>query len=590
MCGIFAYVGTRDDAPAIVFKGIKLLEYRGYDSWGIAYIPTDGSGDFIDEKHIGKIGTASIKHPRSSHIAIGHTRWATHGGVTTANAHPHFDSQKAIAVIHNGIIENYQAIKAELVRKGYVFKSQTDTEVAAHLIQEYRRRFSLPQALSKAFNRFSGLNAFVVIDKQTREIYAVRRGSPLAVGFASDGYYIASDATAMSEYTDSVYFLNDHDLVVCHQQQVTLYNVRNMQKKPINWQHLDFSSQDLSLGSYRHFMLKEIMEQPKVLAAILDQQSTQIRDYAAHLSHRNIFVGCGSAYHAALTGSYLFSLIARQQVLAIIGSEFAYSLDFINSGVFTTFLSQSGETIDIVEHLSFLKKHQAPFGAIVNRLGSTLERSTDKKILLPAGPEQCVLATKSFTAKLAVLFLLSHQLAQTPDLGKTQLKKLVSRLPEILSPAYSDRYLKPLAKQLIRHAHIFIIGRGVSYPIALEAALKIKEVTYIHTEGFAAGELKHGVIALVEAGTPCVVFAPQDETYASMISNAVEMKSRGGFIIGISDKPNEVFDFHIPVSDFGILTCIPNVVVFQLLAYYMAQKLGNDPDKPRNLAKSVTVK
>lgn len=589
MCGIFAYTGTKNNAADMVLKGLKLLEYRGYDSWGIASIPMNNN-TFRIEKHVGKIGSATLRDPHQSHLAIGHTRWATHGGVTIANAHPHLDAHKEIAVVHNGIIENYQELKAHVLRKGYVFVSQTDTEVATYMIADLLKTHTFPEAVSKSFALFSGSNALVVINKMSSEVIAIRKGSPLALGRASDGLYVASDATAMNEYTRDVYFLEDYDMVVCTPSRAQLFDVRTQQEKEIVWEHLDFTVEDLSKGTFDHFMLKEIMEQPKVLTAVATILKPQIKEYARCLHKGVMFVGCGTAYHASLAGVYLFSHIARKNSNAVIGSELGYSLPFVDKNMFVSFISQSGETIDIVEHAQTLKEKRIPYGTIVNRLGSTLERSTENKILLPAGPEQCVLATKSYTAKLGVLFLLSHEVAGTIEEGRRQLTHVARTLRDILAPAYVKKHIVPLAKLLIKHDRIFIIGRGISYPLALEAALKLKEVTYIHTEGFAGGDLKHGVIALIKKDVPCIVFAPRDETYDSIISNAMEVKSRGGFIIGISREPNEVFDIHIPTSDEGILSIIPNIVIIQLLAYHMAILLGNDPDKPRNLAKSVTVK
>jgi len=590
MCGIFAYTGSRNDAPEIVFKGLKQLEYRGYDSWGIAFVPKNAKRDFIIEKHVGKISFASLKNQENSSLAVGHTRWATHGGVTILNAHPHFDSKKEIAIVHNGIVENYQDLKKILLKKGYLFTSETDTEVVAHLIEDFLKKTDFKDAVHKAFLKLLGLNAFAVIHKKTNEIIIIRRGSPLALGFTKDGYYVASDVTAMAEYTNSVYFLDDNDMVVCTPTKARRYDVKNLKEKKIMWQRLSFLAQDLSKGKFKHFMLKEISEQPKMLSVLSNQLSLQIHKYTKNLKKESLFVGCGTAYHAALAGTYLFSLIAKKRTAAVIGSEFAYSLPFVDRNLFVSFISQSGETIDIIEHALVLKKRKIPFGTIVNRLGSTLERATDKKILLSAGPEQCVLATKSFTAKLGVLFLLAHELAGTKENGYKELKDAICKIPTILSPRFKNKYLKPLAKKLVKKEHIFVIGRGISYPIALEAALKIKEVTYIHTEGFTGGDLKHGIIALIEKDTPCIVFAPHDETYESIISNAMEVKSRGGFIIGISDKPNGVFDFYVPIENVGVCSMISNIIAIQLLAYRMALLLGNDPDKPRNLAKSVTVK
>lgn len=594
MCGIFGYVGHRDDASEIVLNGLKQLEYRGYDSWGVAFLPKklkDREPTFVVEKHVGKIGAAKVHEKEPSSFAIGHTRWATHGGVTVPNSHPHLNEAKTIALAHNGIVENYQILKKRLIKKGYAFISETDTEVIVHLIDDVLKKFPFQQAVQKAFLQLEGLNAFAVINTTTREMIAIRKGSPLALGLAKDGYYIASDPTALTSHTSSVYFFEDDDMVVCNSTSARVFHVRNGKEKRVGWQKLDFTPQDLTKGLFNHYMLKEIMEQPRVLSTIGDSLTAQIKEYAKNLKNECIFLACGSAYYASLAGMYLFSIIANKRVTAVIGSEFRYVFKFVKkSGAFVSFVSQSGETIDIVEHAQTLNKQKVAFGAVINRLGSTLERMTHLKILLGAGPEQCVLATKSFTAQLAVMFLLAHRVAGTFRQGQEELRKGSQKITAVLTANYLKKYIEPLAKRLVKSRNIFVVGRGLSYPIALEASLKIKEVTYIHAEGFAGGDLKHGVIALIEKGSPCLIFAPHDETYPEMLSNAMEMKSRGAYIIGISDKSNDIFDALIPIENVGICSMLAESIAIQLLAYRMALLLGNDPDKPRNIAKSVTVK
>ncbi len=573
----------------MVLKGLKLLEYRGYDSWGVAWL-SSASNDLLLEKHIGKLGRAHLKQNVPSGCAIGHTRWATHGGVTEANAHPHLDEKKQIALVHNGIIENYQTLRDQLIAKGYHFTSQTDSEVGAQLIAHHLKTCNFREAVRQAFLEIHGLNAWVVMNLQTQEIIAVRHGSPLAASKDETGIYIASDASALSEYTDQVFFFEDGDLLEWSRGKMTLFDVKTMEEKIITWQKLDITTQDLSLGDSAHFMIKEILEQPKVLQSILDTSLPAIRLYAQHLQGELAFVGCGSANHAAIVATYFLAIIAKKRSTAISGSEFEHIRPLFSNDSFVTFMSQSGETIDLLESVSVLKKAEIPFGAIVNRLGSSLERSTDKKILLGAGPEQCVLSTKAFTAKVAITFLLAHELSGSLNQGVSELAETIKESTKILTQKFFQDWIVPLAKKLAKTQHLFILGRGLSYPVALEAALKIKEVTYIHTEGFAGGELKHGVIALIEEGTPCILFAPRDSTYESMISTAMEIKSRGAFVIGISDEPNEVFDYCLPQSYTGLSSAITQSVVVQLLAYELALLLGRDPDKPRNLAKSVTVK
>lgn len=585
MCGIFGYIGKKDQAKTIVINGLKILEYRGYDSWGVASIE---GNDLEIDKHVGKIGEYTVTETTGSNMAIGHTRWATHGGVTVENAHPHTDTERQIAVVHNGIIENYQELKKELIKKDFRFNSETDTEVFAFLIADYLKTLSFTKAVQTAFDQCQGLNAFVVLHRETEQIIALRKGSPLVIGKTADGFVIASDSTALAVHTDQMYFVEDDEMIVVSKSEVKRIN--DQKYVEIKWETITFDSEDLSLGHYEHFMMKEIGEQPKVLQTILHDSIDQINTYAKHLRKFNYFVGCGTAYNASLVAEYYLANIAKLKSRAIAGSEFGTFLPTVTQDDMVTFLSQSGETIDIVEHATSLNESGRNYGAIVNRIGSTLQRMSERSILLNAGPEQCVLATKSFTAKIAVLFLLAHAKNNSLEDGKEQLAYLIKWLPEILTEQYQNEFIIPTAKKLAKHSTLFVIGRGISYPTALEASLKIKEVTYIHTEGIAGGELKHGVIALIEKGTPCIVLAPSDETYDAMVSNAMELKSRGAYIIGVAEKPNEVFDVCIPVKTFRYLSVISISIVIQLLAYHTAIILGNDPDKPRNLAKSVTVR
>ena len=587
MCGIFGYVGDQQKAAEVVLRGLKALEYRGYDSWGIAV----GKGQkLLTEKHIGKIGEARTKLTGGL-IGLGHTRWATHGGVTVENSHPHLDCQQKIAVVHNGIIENFEEIKKQLLEKNHTFRSETDTEVIPHLIEENLQRYSLVESVRRAFNQLKGLNAVIVMDPNTEVFIAAKTGSPLVVGFADDANFLASDASSLLPHTRIVHFLEDGELVAVSKNEVSLFDVVSGKRLNLKKQELRWSVEEAELGRFPHFMIKEISEQPKVLNEILGQTSKLIPSTARLIEEAfgTYMVGCGTAAYAALCGTYLFSRIARHHVNFSFGSEFSYLTDFLTPESLVVAFSQSGETIDIIEAVKKSKEKQAQVLAITNVLGSTLYRLADHKLLLNAGPEKCVLATKSFTAKLAILLLLAEELNGSLATGKEKLRKAIDEVEKLLSPK-GQTLIKRLAKKISSKEHIYVIGRGLSYPVALESALKIKEVSYIHAEGFAAGELKHGVIALIEKGTPCIVFAPNDETYGAVLSGAMEIKARGGLIIGVSFQPNAVFDFFIEVSDCGDASSIPNTVVAQLLGYYLALEKGYDPDKPRNLAKSVTVK
>ena len=602
MCGIFGYIGSKQNAAELVLEGLKKLEYRGYDSWGVAAVtknPTNPTNKpirpienkIVVKKKAGKIGGATVSDMPKSSFAFGHTRWATHGGVTDANAHPHLDCTGTIAVVHNGIVENFEELKEELIKKGHRFLSQTDTEVIAHLIEEYQKTYSFEEAVRASFNKCSGLNAVIAINSQKRVMVAVRNGSPLVLGFGKKENFIASDASALLSHTREVQFLEDGDMAVVDDTGVLLSTVSTGKKKPVKRLTLDWTMKEAEKGAYSHFMMKEIGEQQAVIKGIAHTTITQIEDLAQSIkkSFGTYMVGCGSSSYVSLAGSYLFSKIAKRHVNAAIGSEFGYHLDFLTDKSTVIALSQSGETMDILESVKKAKDKGATIVAITNVLGSTLYRLADKKILIGAGPEISVASTKAVTGTLAILVLLAYALSGKTKEGVRVLNQAVQSISDLLEKS-SMGEIEKLAERLLDTKNMYVIGRGLSYPASLETAMKIKEISYIHAEGMAAGELKHGPLALVEKGTPCIAFLPDDETYGANLAGAMEMKARGGYIIGVSHKHHEVFDWYIPVADAKEATIIPNIVVAQLLAYYISTLKGLDPDKPRNLAKSVTVK
>lgn len=609
MCGIFGYIGKRKNAKEIVLKGLKTLEYRGYDSWGVAVLNSKFKGqEIIVKKKAGKIGDATVADMPKSNFALGHTRWATHGGVTDINAHPHIDCTRRLAIIHNGIIENYDEIKKELSKNGHKFISETDTEVAVHLIEEnlkklkthpdligtklkINKRDNFLEAVRTAFNRFVGLNAIIVMDAETQTFVAAKNGSPLTLGKGVGESFLASDAHALFPYTREVYFMEDGEVVVISADKILAYQATDGRIKEPKFSRIDWNISEVNKGKFPHFMLKEIFDQPKVIESIISDNSNKIDKFASLIKHSfgTYLVGCGTASYAALSGVYIFSKIAKRHINWAQASEFGYTVDFLTPQSFVIALSQSGETIDVIDAIKKAKNKGAAIGAIVNVLGSTLYRLADHKLLLSAGTEKAVVSTKAFTAKLAYLILLSNSLNGEISRGQKELGKTVLSLEEVLSDENLAR-IKKLVDIISKYKDVYVVGRGLSYPIALETALKIKEASYIHAEGFAAGELKHGVIALIEKGVPCIAFLPNDETYGASLAGAMEMKARGGFIIGVSYRPHEIFDYYLPIKDCGISSIIPSVVVGQLLGYYLAIKQGHDPDKPRNLAKSVTVK
>lgn len=585
MCGIFGYIGTKTNSGNIILDGLKTLEYRGYDSWGVA-VKQDNQKIFI-EKHTGKIGDAHLPSMKA-HMGIGHTRWATHGNVTDENAHPHMSCDQEVIIVHNGIVENFESLKSDLLKKGHTFTSQTDSEVIAHLIEEIMKNESeLITVMNTMWSQLHGMNAVIAFFPEQEQIYVVKNGSPIVFGKANDGEYIASDASALVEHTKQVYFLEDNEMLAIDKTGTSLY--RNNNKTNITFTTLSYDKTSANLGDFEHFMMKEIYEQPKVLQNIIDTQTKQITSSAEIISKAfgTYLIGCGTASYACLAGSYLFSKIASFHVNNAVASEFTYSLDFLKKNSLVLALSQSGETIDIISSIKKAKEKESKIMALTNALGSTLYRIADYNMLLNAGPEKAVASTKAYTSKIAFLYLLAHAINKSLQDGKTNLHKAILEIKQILK---KQQDIKQLAEQIKNQKNIFVLGRGVSYAAALESALKIKEVSYIHAEGFAAGELKHGVIALIEKGTPVIIFNPEDETYEDTLSSAYEVKARGAFVIGISSKPNAIYDTFIEVQNCKDATIIPNVVIAQLLGYYLAVAKGFDPDKPRNLAKSVTVK
>jgi len=592
MCGIFGYVGRDGEASGIVLRGLRRLEYRGYDSWGIAV----ARGERVEvDKRVGKIGEAVPSLP-SSRLGIGHTRWATHGGVTQPNAHPHLDCGGRLAVIHNGIVSNYDELREPLARAGHRFQSETDTEVVAHLLEDAVAATPdgpdrLIVAAMAVFRRLRGLNAIAVLDAGHGQLAAVKSGSPLVLGWSDGGQLLASDQTALLERTRRVTFVEDGQASLTTEAGHRLFDVATGREVPATVTELAERAVAGDRGDHPDYMTKEMHEQPDVLHRLAaDAGGSAARLSAEVAAAREVFaIGCGTAGYAALSAQYLFALVAGRRVTAVAASEFAHVQPFVGPGALVIALSQSGETIDVLEAARAAQSRGARVLAIVNVEGSSLWRMADAAIPLEAGPEQCVLSTKSFTAKLATLLLGAHALAGR--LGEAQ-RLLAAAADEVARLLVDGRrgQIARLADAIQAREHLFAIGRGASYPLALETALKVKEVSYVHAEGFAAGELKHGVIALVEDGTPCVALAPRDDTYDDVVAGAMQVRARGARVIGVSPRPHEAFHDHIAMADLGPASGIGQAVVAQLLGYDLARRRGHDPDKPRNLAKSVTVK
>lgn len=590
MCGIFAYIGPHKNVPQLIFDGLKNLEYRGYDSWGIA-VRSDHK--IFIEKHTGKLPqmlNAQYAMLNTS-IGMGHTRWATHGGVTEINSHPHLDCSGNLALIHNGIIENYEDLKNSLLKKGHLFKSDTDSEVCVHLIEEYHKKFPLEEAVRLAFKELEGLNALIIINNSAEKIIAVKNGSPLVLGLGEKENFLGSDAVVFLPFTKKVYYLEDREMAVLTKNTAVVYDAENRKAKAFQPLELSCNASQVSKGNFPDYMLKEISEQPGLIAKI----SREGKDAAVKLaelinnSYGTYLVGCGSAAYAALAGTYLFSKIAKKHVNNGIGSEFSYQEDFLTDKSLLLALSQSGETMDTLVAVKNAKEKGTKIASLVNVLGSTLYRLSAFPVLLNVGPEKAVASTKALTAKLSYLLLISFVLADKIPEGQKILEKVSAAAGKMILEKNSRDIIK-LAGILKEKKDLYVLGRGLSYPASLETALKIKEISYLHAEGLAAGELKHGPLALIEKGTPALVFLPDDETYGANLAGAMEVKARGGYIIGVSFKPHEIFDYYVNIPDAKEGTIILNIIFGQLLAYYLAVLRGLDPDKPRNLAKSVTVK
>lgn len=589
MCGIIGYIGA-GEASKLAFNGLKNLEYRGYDSCGGASI---SDNEIFIKKDIGNIEEVNKKinlKELLGNIVVYHSRWATHGGVTKENSHPHTDCTESIAVVHNGIIENYQELKKELIEKGHKFKSQTDTEVIPHLIEDEIKNSTLfEDACKVALKKLEGSYAILILNKNERKIIAARKSSPLVLGISNNGYFAASDIPAFLGYTKKVMYLHDGDFVILD-DNIRVFNLDENKpvERPIDT--IEWNLEQAKKGEFEHFMLKEITEQVDTIQRAI-QQDKEIIDFVINKIKNSkgiFFIACGTSYHACLAASYIFSKIAKMHVNVILASEFPNYEHFLTDKTLIIAVSQSGETADLLEAVKVAKKKGSKIISLVNVMGSSLTRHSDKFLMLNAGPEIGVASTKAYTSQLAILTLLAYNLIGRYDEGKKKLEYLWNMIYNLTSRSMRNK-IEILAEKLKDKEHLFLIGRGLQYSTALEAALKIKEISYIHAEAFAGGELKHGTIALIEKDTPCIVFVSQ-ENEKEILSNATEIKARGGYIIGVTSNNNEVFDFWIKVPEANNENPIVQIIPMQILAYQLAILRDCDPDHPRSLAKSVTVK
>ncbi|MEZ0611011.1 glutamine--fructose-6-phosphate transaminase (isomerizing) [Fibrella sp. WM1] len=611
MCGIVAYVGHREACP-LVIKGLKRLEYRGYDSAGVALLNGEGLKVYKKKGKVSALEHELADKTLHATIGMGHTRWATHGEPNDVNAHPHYSFHKKLAIIHNGIIENYATIKETLLRKGHTFASQTDTEVLGQFIEDIWENAggTLEEAVRAALQEVAGAYAIVVMNAEDpTQLVAARKGSPLVIGVGDGEYFFASDASPIIEYTKDVVYLNDYEVANVQDGKLSIVTLDNTKTTPYI-QKVEMELAAIEKGGFDHFMLKEIFEQPRSIADSMrgrvnaDEGTLQLgglRDYMDKLakSKRIIIVGCGTSWHAGLVAEYIFEELARIPVEVEYASEFRYRNPIIKEGDIVIAISQSGETADTLAAIELAKSKGATIFGVCNVVGSSIARATHAGAYTHAGPEIGVASTKAFTAQVTVLTLMALAAAQRKGaISDTLFRQLLAELETI--PAKVERVLESAEKikeiaYIFTYARNFIyLGRGLNFPVALEGALKLKEISYIHAEGYPAAEMKHGPIALIDEDMPVVVTATQDSSYEKVVSNIQEVKARKGRVIAVVTEG----DTHLPsMVDFSIeipkvheiLMPLVSVVPLQLLAYDIAVMRGRNVDQPRNLAKSVTV-
>ena len=611
MCGIVGYVGTEQAAP-ILLAGLSKLEYRGYDSAGIA-IRNEDTGDITVVKAKGRLKILSEKTNDGRAVpgtcGIGHTRWATHGEPSENNAHPHCTDDKSVVLVHNGIIENYQELKDKLIKSGYAFYSQTDTEIAVKLVDYYYRKTGTPlEAISRAMLRIRGSYAFgIMFHDHPGKIFAARKDSPLIIGKSQTGCLIASDVPAILDKTRNVYYIGNHEIAELSQDEIHFYNIdrEEIQKEQVE---IKWDAESAEKGGYEHFMLKEIHEQPRAVRDTIgayvkdgkiDLSETGLTDEKLQEIERIYIVACGSAYHVGMVGKYVIEELADIPVEVDLASEFRYRNPKLVKNSLVVIVSQSGETADSLAALRLAKERKIPVLGIVNVVGSSIARESDYILYTYAGPEISVATTKAYSTQLIAMYLLAIQAAKVKNVISEEryaaLIEELGTLPEKIQKTLDDKErIQWFASKYANAKDVFFIGRGIDYDISMEGSLKMKEISYIHSEAYAAGELKHGTISLIEDGILVVGVATQAALFEKTISNMVEVKSRGAYLMGLTTYGNynieDTADFavYVPQTESFFATSLA-IVPLQLMGYYVSVAKGLDVDKPRNLAKSVTV-
>ena len=590
MCGIVGFIGDREAAP-VLFSALTKLEYRGYDSAGLATI---NNGSLCLKKDAGKLAEVNEKHQLDKlpgKAGIGHVRWATHGEVTATNAHPHLDCRQEIAVVHNGIIENHQELRSRLSAK-HKLVSDTDTEVIPHLIEDYLESgVSLEEALLRVTKELRGSYALLAIStKEPDKIVATRKDSPLVVGIGKSGNFIASDTLSFLDETKQAIFIEDGESVVVTRGQVSLLDSGGKEIRRVP-REIDWKWDEATKQGYDYFMLKEILEQPQAVRRALIQDRNLIMEMAFEIlrARQIVFTACGTSRYAAIIGRYVFSKVPGKLSEVIMASEFQYFSDSVDRNTLVIAVSQSGETADVMDGVKRAKEQGATIFSLVNVVGSSLARISDRVLYLNCGPEIGVAATKSFMAQLTIFYLLAFAMVNRFDEGVEKLTTISNLLETNLQ--HNEAEVGKIAQRLKDKTDFYYIARGINFAIAGEGSLKLKEIAYVHAEGMPAGELKHGTLALIQRGTPVVAICPCDYTFDATMSNVAETKARGALVLGISDRQEPVFDEWIRVPEVDeIFYPLVSIIPLQLFAYYSAVARALDPDKPRNLAKSVTVK
>ena len=591
MCGIIGYIGNENCVP-ILMKGLKRLEYRGYDSIGISIVKNNEIKTFKQKGEIKDFNVSEIY----SNLGIGHTRWSTHGEPSDINAHPHNDCENKISIVHNGIVENFESLKKVLINKGHKFKSETDSEVLAHLIEEFYEG-DLTKSVKKALVEIKGTYGLLVVKNDENKIVAARKGSPLVFGIKKGGYFISSDASAIIEHTKDVIYLVDEDVLEINKDNYALSNLKDPNIIDREIERLEWDLEKIEKKGFKHFMLKEIYEQPESIKNVL---RGRIKDGEIKITidfdkvfiknlKRIVIVGCGTSWHSALIGKQIIEKNCKISVEVDYASEFRYRNPLVNKNDLVVVISQSGETADTLAALRESKKKGAKTIGIVNVVGSTIARECGEGIYLHAGPEIGVASTKAFTSQIMALIILSLFFNKNKEIIE-ELEKLSDFVKKILD----DGNIKKIAEIYYKKNNFLYLGRGINFPVALEGALKLKEISYIHAEGYPAAEMKHGPIALIDEDMPVVVIAKKNGVYDKILSNIQEIKARKGKLIAIADEndldiKNKVDHVIYVPKTIEELEPIVNVIPLQLLAYYIADLRGCNPDKPRNLAKSVTV-